>query len=93
MATQIIAYPRKGAKLTLIDFYIVTQIERGSPLISNLHVKFESDWTRTVVSIVPTRQSMIDGQTHTPIHQATHERLHYNTHSNPVTREINDGRG
>ena len=43
------------AKLTL-TLDPVTQNHRVPPLIiHNLHVKFESDWAKTVVAIVPTR--------------------------------------
>ena len=49
------ASPRRGAKLTL-TYNPWPKINRVSPLIiHNLHVKFESDWAKTVVSIVSTR--------------------------------------
>ena len=63
-------------------------------IIHNLHVKFESDRTKTVVCIVPTRQSKTDGQTHARtdslthplIHPTTDERTHYYIPSNAVAR-------
>ena len=49
------------------------KINRVPPLIiHNLHVKFESDWTNTVVAIVSTRESVTDTRTHPLTHSPNH---------------------
>ena len=59
-------------------------------IIHNLHVKFESAWSKTVVAIVSTRLSVTDPptrpRTHSLTHPSTHERPRYYILSNAVAR-------
>ena len=50
--------------------------------MTNVHVKFESDWAKTVVAIVSTRQSVTEPRTHARTHPPM----------NPLTQPPTNGR-